>query len=81
VPTSIEVLVEAGFQVKVHSARRESLALAAFVVGLDRLGRAELHASLLTSGVIRATVGTSEPLLDFAGHGEESALDVRAVLG
>ena len=55
--------------------RREHLAAAAGAAGLHALALADLHGGLVVDG------GVAHALLDLAGHGEESLLDVAGVLG
>jgi hypothetical protein len=61
--------------VLVPGKRRTDLTAAAGAAGLHTLALADLHGRLVVHG------GVAHALLDLAGHGEESLLDVAGVLG
>jgi hypothetical protein len=59
----------------VSVSRGSHLTAATGAAGLHALALADLHGGLVVDG------GVAHALLDLAGHGEESLLDVAGVLG
>jgi hypothetical protein len=63
------------FSTWMEEKNRFDLTAAAGAAGLYALALADLHGGLVVDG------GVTHALLDLAGHGEESLLDVAGVLG